>query len=71
LQKREDAPADFESRDDIVHFEHREQEQEWNLANDRPNGIHGLEVDKLIALEAQILGETSDVCIVCTAWLAR
>lgn len=65
LQQREYAPADVKEGDDPVHWEHSEEEHERYLAHNRPDCVHGLQLDQLVAREAEVVFHSGYVRIIC------
>lgn len=47
-----------------MHADLREQPSKRYLPHDSPNGVDRLQVDQFVAVEAQFIRETRDVCIV-------
>lgn len=64
LQQCENAPADIEEGDQVVHGDYREQEHKGDLAHNCADGVHSLELDELVSLEVEVFFHARDVGII-------
>lgn len=64
LQQGENTPQNIQGGDGPLHGNIGEQEHERDLSRHRANNVERLEMNQLIALEAKVLLETSDISII-------